>query len=453
MKTQLVGLIPLLNMELLKNRVFEIAGFRLCISSSCGLDILDELDGFDVFEVECDEELDGLVLLQDHLQGVDFNPSYSLEVEGGICSYGRVGNEHVFRLTPSRHDEEPLWVIYKNGDVVRCSYTRNYVTLRFLLWVAFNFYALRQGIVAIHSSCVRYKGNAVLFLGESGTGKSTHSRLWCKNFVGARLLNDDSPLLRFKEGRLMVYGSPWSGKTSCYFNECYPVAAMVRLSQAPKNAMFSLGVLESIAALKPSMPPALSVDPYYGEKEMDMVTAIIQSVKVFRLECLPDIEAARLCRSTIFPQYGSMILPNKVVFAQVEENIARGQQVVIPLVGNSMLPTIADGDKVQLSPIADRRSLKIGDVVLFRYQGRHILHRIIKARDGAFVLQGDALSRREYVKSDEIVALLTSVEFSDGTLVKCDSDEWRNRSRFYLIKKKIKRKVKTTVKNLLGDDR
>lgn len=446
---QPVGSILLLNMELSSNRIFEIAGFRLGVSSDCSLDIFDELDGFEAFEVSGDMEPDGRVLLMESLQGLDFVPAYTLEVDGGICRYGKVDKTHVFQLTPNSHNEEPLWVIYDNGGVVRCSFTRNLVTLRFLLWVAFNFYGLRCGIVAMHSSCVRYKGYAVLFLGESGTGKSTHTRLWYKNFVGARLLNDDSPLLRFKEGRLMVYGSPWSGKTPCYFNESYPVAAVVRLSQAPKNEMYQLGVIESIAALKPSMPPALSVDPFYGEKEMDMVTAIIQNVKVYRLDCLPDIEAARLCRSNIFPQYGSLVLPNQLVFMQVEDNISRGQQIVIPLVGNSMSPTVVDGDKVQLSPIADRKKLKIGDVVLFRYQGRHILHRIIKIKNDEYILQGDAMTKREHVMRDDIVALLTAVEFLDGTTIQCDSDEWKRRSRFYLVKKKLKHKVKSTIKNLL----
>ena len=58
-----------------------------------------------------------------------------------------------------------------------------------------------------------------LFLGHSGTGKSTHARQWLAAFDDAWLLNDDNPILRVMEdGEVRVYGSPWSGKTHFYNN-------------------------------------------------------------------------------------------------------------------------------------------------------------------------------------------------------------------------------------------
>ena len=55
-----------------------------------------------------------------------------------------------------------------------------------------------------------------LFLGHSGTGKSTHARQWLQAFPDAWLLNDDNPILRIMDnGEVHVYGSPWSGKTPC----------------------------------------------------------------------------------------------------------------------------------------------------------------------------------------------------------------------------------------------
>lgn len=60
----------------------------------------------------------------------------------------------------------------------------------------FNIAAVARQAIAIHSSVISLNGGAVLFLGESGTGKSTHTRLWREHIPGAELLNDDSPIVR-----------------------------------------------------------------------------------------------------------------------------------------------------------------------------------------------------------------------------------------------------------------
>ena len=65
-----------------------------------------------------------------------------------------------------------------------------------LLIFALSVAAVGKGILLIHASTIRYRGKAVMFLGESGTGKSTHSRMWLENIEGSTLLNDDAPAVR-----------------------------------------------------------------------------------------------------------------------------------------------------------------------------------------------------------------------------------------------------------------
>ncbi|MBO6066250.1 MAG: transposase, partial [Lachnospiraceae bacterium] len=82
----------------------------------------------------------------------------------------------------------------------------------------------------MHASVTMHAGKGYLFLGKSGTGKSTHSQLWINNIEGCELLNDDNPVLRVEDdGSVRVYGSPWSGKTPCYRNLDVPVGAIVDL--------------------------------------------------------------------------------------------------------------------------------------------------------------------------------------------------------------------------------
>lgn len=91
-----------------------------------------------------------------------------------------------------------------------------------LLIFALSVAAVGKGILLIHASTIRYRGKAVMFLGESGTGKSTHSRMWLENIEGSTLLNDDAPAVRISADSTTAYGTPWSGKTPCYRAEHYP---------------------------------------------------------------------------------------------------------------------------------------------------------------------------------------------------------------------------------------
>ncbi|MFR6415740.1 MAG: hypothetical protein ACLUNS_08475 [Alistipes shahii] len=156
------------------------------------------------------------------------------------------------------------------------------------------------GAVAFHSSVIRYRGRGVLFLGESGTGKSTHTRLWREHIPGAELLNDDSPIIRATDSEALVHGSPWSGKTPCYRNESCPIAAVVRLSQAPHNRIRRLRPIESIGALLPSAPPAFARDERLSDDTCGLLSRLIAQVPVYHLECLPDAAAAQLACRTVF---------------------------------------------------------------------------------------------------------------------------------------------------------
>ena len=154
--------------------------------------------------------------------------------------------------------------------------------------------------LAIHSSCIVYRNQAVLFLGESGTGKSTHTRLWREHIDGAVLLNDDSPMVRVEEGKVWVYGSPWSGKTPCYKAERYELKGCVRLSQAPYNRMRKLSVLEAYGAIHPSCAPEFAYDDALYDEVSRTIGEILSVVPVYHLECLPDEDAARLSCGMIF---------------------------------------------------------------------------------------------------------------------------------------------------------
>lgn len=218
------------------------------------------------------------------------------------CRFGRDEAGYRLDMTP-RNGGAPACFSMEFGTThALCNLTKrhNPALLRFGVWMLFNIAALSQATVALHASAVRYRDGGVLFLGESGTGKSTHARLWVENIAGAELLNDDSPFVRAADGTIRVYGSPWSGKTPCYRNESSPVVAIVRLVQSAQNRMQRLRPIEAIGAMIPSVSPALTCDADLQEEICSLLSQAIAHVPLYRLECRPDADAARLSCMTIF---------------------------------------------------------------------------------------------------------------------------------------------------------
>lgn len=156
-----------------------------------------------------------------------------------------------------------------------------------------------RGALEMHASVVENKGKGYLFLGKSGTGKSTHSRLWLQHVEGSALLNDDNPIVRLREdGSIWVYGSPWSGKTSCYVNKGMPVGAIVKLTQAPENRIRRCTLPESYAALYSSVSGLKMNRKMYDGLHETMEKTVV-SVPFYHLDCLPDADAAMVCSKTI----------------------------------------------------------------------------------------------------------------------------------------------------------
>ena len=166
------------------------------------------------------------------------------------------------------------------------------------LMVMFALATADKQTALFHSSVVSYKGRGYMFLGKSGTGKSTHSSLWLRYINGTALVNDDNPVVRvFPEG-IRVFGSPWSGKTPCYRSVSYPIGGIVQLSQAPYNKIRRLNGIEAYAALVPSIS-GKRWDKSVADGLHETENMLAKQVGVWHLECLPDEAAAQLCNQTI----------------------------------------------------------------------------------------------------------------------------------------------------------
>ncbi|MFI3282552.1 MAG: hypothetical protein SNG10_03375 [Rikenellaceae bacterium] len=160
-------------------------------------------------------------------------------------------------------------------------------------------YTLPCDTLLLHASAVIKDGRAHLFIGKSGTGKSTHSILWQDALLGVELLNDDHPVVRRHEGRgVIAYGSPWSGKTHCYRNISAPLRSIVRIKRAEHNKLSRLTPIRSYASLMTSCSGVLWSRELIAAKVASL-SSIVELVRCYEMECLPNIAAAQCCHESL----------------------------------------------------------------------------------------------------------------------------------------------------------
>lgn len=106
------------------------------------------------------------------------------------------------------------------------------------------------GVLLVHGSAVAVDGRAYLFTAPSGTGKSTHTRLWREHFGNrAVMVNDDKPLVALKKDGVYIYGTPWNGKHRLGNNICAPLKAVCILERAEKNNISKITKKEAYPTL------------------------------------------------------------------------------------------------------------------------------------------------------------------------------------------------------------
>ena len=141
--------------------------------------------------------------------------------------------------------------------------------------------------VLFHGSVVAVDGVGYLFTAKSGTGKSTHTKLWRKYFgERAVMLNDDKPLLHIAESGIVAYGTPYNGKHRLGNNISVPLKAICILTRSADNHIEEITrEQEYTLLLQQVYRPA---DMLKMAKTLEMVDRLSDGVKLYRLSCNMD---------------------------------------------------------------------------------------------------------------------------------------------------------------------
>ena len=145
--------------------------------------------------------------------------------------------------------------------------------------------------VLFHGSVIAVDCEGYIFTAKSGTGKSTHTRLW-REYFGDRavMINDDKPLLRIEDGRVIAYGTPWNGKHRLGTDTSVPLRGLCVLGRAERNSIFPAARRDVYPLLlqqtyRPHSPAALA-------RTLSLVDRMTDSVPLWSLCCNMEPQAA-----------------------------------------------------------------------------------------------------------------------------------------------------------------
>ncbi len=156
-----------------------------------------------------------------------------------------------------------------------------------------------NGLLPLHSSAIVYKNEAILFSAPSGTGKSTHARLWKERFNDeVDWINDDKPLLKLENEKVFVYGAPFSGHYRANMNQKYPLKAIIFLQQGATNDVRKLDEKEALQKIMTNI--LRPKEEIVWDQSLSIINDIIKNISIYSLDATMNQEAVDAVYHTLY---------------------------------------------------------------------------------------------------------------------------------------------------------
>ena len=147
------------------------------------------------------------------------------------------------------------------------------------------------GRMLLHASILAYDGAGYAFLGKSGTGKSTHSKLWLEHIPSAYIVNGDKPLLACDGEDVYAYGTPWKGKEKFGCKDKVRLKALCFLRQSKQNKLVRLDDSTAVQLLFGQL--LMPREECAVVKTLEYADNIIKKVPAYLLDCDISQEAVK----------------------------------------------------------------------------------------------------------------------------------------------------------------
>ena len=145
--------------------------------------------------------------------------------------------------------------------------------------------------ILMHGASISYNEHAYLFTAPSGTGKSTHIRLW-KKYLGddVKIVNGDKPFISL-EDEPVIYGSPWAGKENWHRNCKMPLKGICFVQRGTTNSIRRIEASDCLSLLFKQV--YLPADTLAAGLTLELVDMLIKKVPLYVLTCDMSEDAVR----------------------------------------------------------------------------------------------------------------------------------------------------------------
>lgn len=147
-----------------------------------------------------------------------------------------------------------------------------------------------------HGAVIACEGRAYAVTARSGVGKTTHLRLWLREFGDSvHILNGDKPILRVIDGKVYACATPWRGKEGYGVNEMLPLCGIAFLERSDTNSASLVSASEGLVRFASQI--YIPKDPRTAPLALACANKILSRVPLHTIRANMEPEAARVARA------------------------------------------------------------------------------------------------------------------------------------------------------------
>ena len=222
--------------------------------------------------------------------------SYTHSLIKTMCGEYLTEEAPMFSIEASKEHAEKLRNYFLgSSQIFSDAYIENYT-----LFDTFCTRVIDFDAAVFHAALISFDGQGVAFAALSGTGKTTHIRLWKKLFSDrVEIINGDKPLFTLRDGKFFASGMPWCGKENWGCNKTVPLKAVCFIERAEQNSISPLTENREIMS-RLFLQLAMPEEQHLMVKYLEFANKLIKTVPFFLLRCNMDINAAYIAHDGIF---------------------------------------------------------------------------------------------------------------------------------------------------------
>lgn len=207
--------------------------------------------------------------------------------------------EHTYTFDQCRNylsDEKPVIFARADDGDISCSMEKSGISRdaaeSFAVYKSVADQLSRFDRLVFHGAAITYEERGYLFSAPSGTGKTTHIKLWKKCFADkVDTINGDKPIISAERDGIYIHGTPWAGKEGWNQNSSAPLNGICFIRQSAENRIKRLSPDKCLGMILPQV--YIPKESGAAGETLELLDRILKNVPVYMLDCDISEEAVK----------------------------------------------------------------------------------------------------------------------------------------------------------------